>query len=266
MGTKSPKIIIVLIAYKEEKNLSKFYKTLKPYTKKYPVILSDNKSPDGTFKLAKKLGIEAYQNPENLGYGGNLKRVFYLALKKGADVIIDIHPDGEYRPTAIPAALKKVEDGADFVLGNRFYGSKTPVENGMHVWKLAPLKFLNFVGNLVFGTHISDLHQGFRVYTRNLLSKINYENNSNEYIFSYEIIAQSVFQGARIDEVPVETIYTGEKRGASFKSSALYSLSTFRIVGRYVLAKLGVKDSLFKKTEGTLQRRLKKLDKFYEKF
>lgn len=264
MKSKKLKVIVVLISYNAEKTLADFYKELKKYYSG-EIILVDDKSNDNTYKLAKKLGIESYYNKVNQGYGGNLKRALYMALKKGADVIIDIHPDGEYRPSVIPLAIKEIENGAKFVLGDRFTNIHKALGSGMFIWKFIPLRILNFVDNIVFGTNINDFHQGFRVYTKELLSKVNYENNSNRFIFSFEIIAQAIFHGVKITQVPVETRYEEEKKGATLKHSLNYSLDTFKILYCYILAKAGFKHDLFR-PQKNLNERLKKLDKFYENF
>lgn len=238
------KIVTIFIAYNAAKTLEDFYKN---FPKKYcdEIILVDDCSKDDTFKIAKRLGIKTYRNPINLGYGGNMKRALGLALKKGADIIIDIHPDGEYSPSAIPEALKQIQGGSQLVLGNRFTSLTKPIENGMYIWKLIPLRILNSIDSLVFGIRINDFHQGFRVYTKKMLEKINYQINSNNYLFSFELIAQAVYQNIRISQVPVETSYKGKKRGASLKDSVKYSLGTFKVLGLFVLARLGFKHKLF---------------------
>ena len=237
-------VIAIFIAYNAARTLESFYRDF-PRHLVDKIILVDDASSDGTFALATSLGIEAYQNPGNLGYGGNVKKAVALGLAQGGDVFIDIHPDGEYRPSAIPAALQQVAEGAEFVLGNRFAGSDTPLQRGMYLWKFAPLRVLNALHRLLLGADIRDFHQGFRVYTRGLLQKVNFERNSNGYLFSFELIAQAIFQKARIAQVPVQTSYTGKKRGASLKSSVGYSIGTFKVVLLYGLAKLGLPVRLF---------------------
>jgi glycosyltransferase involved in cell wall biosynthesis len=238
------KIVVILVAYNAAKTLEKFYKAL-PEQYIDEIILVDDCSKDDTYKISKKLGIQTYRNPKNLGYGGNMKRAFHLAMEKKADVIIDIHPDGEYLPSAIPAALKKINEGNQIVLGNRFTSLTQPVKNGMHIWKLIPLRLLNSIDSLVLGVRLKDFHQGFRVYTKDILTKLNFQENSNDYLFSFEIIAEAVFNKAKITQVPVETSYTGKKRGASLKNSIKYSLGTFKILFFYILARLGYKVNLF---------------------
>lgn len=236
----------IFLAYNASKTLERFYLE---FPKKYvsDIILVDDASKDNTYKLANRLGIKSYKNSVNLGYGGNMKRALKLALEAGADIIVDIHPDGEYKPTAIPNALEGIKNGADFVLGNRFTSFANPVKTGMFIWKLLPIKMLNYIDQIIFGINISDFHQGFRVYTRKMLNRINFNANSNNYLFSFELIAQSVFEKLKIAQVPVETNYTGKKRGASLKNSIRYSLGTFRVLLLFILAKFGFKTKLFQK-------------------
>ncbi len=243
---KKQKIIAVFIAYNAERTLEKFYRDF-PKRLVDEIILVDDKSTDNTYALAKRLGIRTYQNPTNLGYGGNLKRALAIALRGGADIIIDIHPDGEYKPNAIEPAIQRINRGAVLVLGKRWDTISDLRERGMYWWKIPFLVGMTLMHKIFLGTKIKDIHQGFRVYTRKLLENIAFEKGSNSYLFSFEIIAQALFRGSLIAEVPVETSYTGKKRGASFKSSIQYSLGTFKIVGLYLLARVGVPIKLFEK-------------------
>lgn len=243
---KKSKIVAVFIALNAQKTLEKFYQEF-PKDLVDEIILFDDHSDDLTFKLAKKLGIKAKRNNHRLGYGGNIKLALRTAIRNGADIIIDLHPDGEYKPSAISAALKKVEEGTNLVLGNRFTKKTWPTKSGMRVWKVIPILMLNLIDRVVLKIDIHDFHQGFRVYTKPLLESINFENNSNGYLFSFELIAQAIFYNFKIAEVPVVTHYTGKKRGASLKSSINYTWGTFLVLFEYYLARLGFKSSLFRK-------------------
>ncbi len=240
------KTIVLFVAYNAGNTLEKFYKDF-PKDLVDEIILVDDASKDNTYKLAKKLGIQSYRNPINLGYGGNMKRALGIALEHGADIIIDIHPDGEYNPSAIPEALRQIRNKSQFVLGDRFTHLLEPIKSGMYIWKLIPLRLLNSIDSLIFGVRLNDFHQGFRVYTKSMLNKVNFKENSNDYLFSFELIAQAIYENIKITQVPVETSYTGKKRGASLKNSIKYSLGTFKILFLFILAKLGYKTKLFKK-------------------
>jgi len=244
------KVMAVFIAYKAEKTLARFWQG---FPKEYfnECILIDDASGDKTFAIAQKLeGLHAYQNPVNLGYGGNLKKALRLALDHGADIIVDIHPDAEYRPSAIPAALAKIRrEGCGLVLGNRFTNLGNSFKNGMYFWKIVPLLTLSLIDRLILGLKITDFHKGFRVYTKEFLEKVNFEANSTNYLFSFELIAQAAFAKIKIGEVPVETNYTGRKRGATLKNSIKYSLATFKVLALFLLAKIGIKNKIFRKQD-----------------
>lgn len=252
------KTIAIFIAYNAAKTLERFYKNF-PKGEVDEIILVDDCSKDDTFNLSLKLGIKTFRNPVNLGYGGNLKRTLAIALKQGGRIFIDIHPDGEYQTSAIPQALKEIDKGAQFVLGNRFTTFDKPLKSGMHLWKLIPIKALNWIDNFVLRANIKDFHQGFRVYTKEMLEKIAFEENSNNYLFSFELIAQAVFAKVKIAQVPVETSYTGKKRGASLKNSLQYSLGTFKVLFEYLLSKSGFHTRIFAKPRGSLLNRVKSI-------
>lgn len=253
------KIIAVFIAYNSQKTLKEFYKNF-PKELFDDIILVDDASKDKTYEISKKLGIRSYRNKINLGYGGNIKKAIFIALGLGADIIVDIHPDGEYLTNAIPLAISKIKNGSEFVLGNRFTQVDNPLKNGMYFWKLIPIIFLNWISKIILRAGIDDYHQGFRVYTRNMLEKINFEDNSNNYLFSFELIAQAVFNKIKISQVSVETKYTGKKRGASLKDSIKYSLGVFKILFLFLLAKLKYNNQLFRIQKTSLQSRIKRYE------
>lgn len=251
------KIIGILIAYNAEKTLANFYKEF-PHHLVDDLILVDDASHDRTYAIAKKLGIHSFKNEVNLGYGGNVKRALSLALNAGADIIVDIHPDREYKPSAIPLAIQKIKQGAEFVLGNRFSNIKNPIKSGMYFWKFIPILTLNWIDKIIFQADISDYHQGFRVYTRKMLEKVNFEQNSNSYLFSFELIAQAVLNNVVITQVPVETNYTGKKRGASLKHSVNYSIGTFGVILLFLLAKYVYRTKVFRLPIQSLNERIKR--------
>lgn len=252
------KIIVILIAYNASKTLEKFYRDF-PKNQVDEIILVDDASKDNTLELAKKLGIRFFKNPVNLGYGGNMKRAMAIGLYLKGDILIDIHPDGEYSPSCIPEAIERIKNGADFVLGNRFTSLGGPLKNGMYLWKYLPIAVLNWIDKIILGVDLDDLHQGFRVYTKNLLNNVSFEENSNNYLFSFELIAQAVNSRMKTEQVPVETNYAGKKRGASLKNSIKYSIGTFHVLILFILARLGLKTKLFKRPSLSLNERIDKL-------
>lgn len=251
------KTVAIFIAFNAGKTLEKFYQSF-PRNLVDDIILVDDASKDNTYKLAQQLGIHSYRNSVNLGYGGNVKKAIFLALKQGANIIIDIHPDGEYIPTAISSAIYKIEHGAEFILGNRFTTMDKPLKTGMYFWKIIPIITLNWLCKKILRAGIDDYHQGFRVYTRKMLKKINFEKNSNNYLFSIELISQAVLNKVIINQVPVETKYEGKKRGASLKDSVKYFLQTLKVLILFILAKIGLNTKIFKTPTIGLDKRIEK--------
>lgn len=233
------RVVAVFIAYKAAGTLEEFWRGF-PKELFDECILVDDVSGDGTFELAEKLGIQSYENEINLGYGGNLKRALGIALAHGADVIVDIHPDNEYSPSAIPAALDAVRGGADFVLGNRFASKRKLLQSGMRLYKFIVLWFLTTLDRFMFRVRIGDFHQGFRVYTRKLLETVRWQANANNFLFSFQIIAQAAYCKLAFAQVPVETRYEGEKRGATMRHSIRYTWGTCKVRFAYIAAKLGL--------------------------
>lgn len=251
---KKPRIAAIFLAYNVAKSLPKVYAEF-PKHLVDEFILVDDASKDHTAAVAKSLGIPTYRNTINLGYGGNLKRALCIALCHGADIIIDLHPDGEYRQNAIRPALTKISAGAQFVVGNRFTTFSAPLKSGMRFWKVIPMRSLNTFAQLVLGTRLNDLHQGFLVYTRPMLETIAWERNSNGHPFSFELVAQAIFHRVPIAEVPVATRYRGAKRGVTLPHAVRYALSIFRTLARFLLAKRGFAIPLFEKPTKPLAAR-----------
>lgn len=247
MKNKNPGVAAILPAYNAAGTIRDFFKKF-PFKVFDLVILVDDASSDGTFEAAKKVikeirgigVIRVYRNPKNLGYGGNMKRCLDLALKVEADIIVEIHPDGEYGFDGIEPAIEKIKKGADLVLGNRFHKPFSGIKSGMYIWKIPFTKGLTWIGNLVMGTNIPDMHQGFRIYSKSLFKKINYSFFSNDFLFTFEIIAAAVFYKYKISSVPVSSFYQGQKRGVKFLTSLDYSLKTFCILVLFLLAKFNL--------------------------
>ncbi len=224
---KKQKVIAILPAYNATHTLVEFLGTL-PRNIFDEVLLVDDCSVDDTFALAKKQhGIVVYKTPRNLGYGGNLKYCITHALARGADIIIELHPDGEYAPDGVASGLHAIKSGAQFVLGNRFAGNDRSIPAGMIYIKYVVTRVLTSVQNAILGTHIPDLHQGFRIYTRKLLEQIPWRATSDSFLFSFEIIVYAVRARASIDSVAVTARYRGNKRGAAWWPTIVYTLGTW---------------------------------------
>ena len=224
------RIVAVLPAYNAEKTLKM---TLDDIPKDLfdEIILVDDASKDRTVELARELGLKhVVVHPMNRGYGGNQKTCYKTALDLGADVVVMIHPDFQYDPTLAPELVTPILEGkADCVLGSRLMRDEA-LKGKMPVWKYIGNKFLTGMENLVFGTHYSEFHTGYRSYSRKVLSTLRLEMNSDGFVFDQEIIAQMLANGFRITEIPIPTRYFKEASSVSFVNSVKYGMQTLGVL------------------------------------
>ncbi|HUS15320.1 MAG TPA: glycosyltransferase family 2 protein [Chloroflexia bacterium] len=238
----SPRVIVVMPAYNAARTLEKTYGDM-PKDQIYEVILVDDVSSDNTVEVAGHLGIKCLVHFQNKGYGGNQKTCYLEALKDGADIVVMLHPDNQYDATRVPAMVAPIAAGeADMVLGSRLLGgASATLKGGMPIWKFISNRFLTTVENLIFGTHLSEMHTGYRAYSRRLLETIPFLLNSDDFVFDSEVIAQAVAFGFRIVEVPVATRYFPEASSVNFRRSVTYGLATLNVARRYLFHKRGIR-------------------------
>ncbi|HEX6507955.1 MAG TPA: glycosyltransferase family 2 protein [Chloroflexota bacterium] len=239
-----PRVIVVMPAYNAARTLARTYGDL-PRETIYEVILVDDVSSDDTVEVAQRLGIKCFVHQENTGYGGNQKTCYREALRDGAEVVVMLHPDNQYDAARVPAMVEPIAHGeADLVLGSRLLeGRAATLAGGMPIWKYVSNRFLTTVENLVFGTHLSEMHTGYRAYSRRLLETIPFDRNSDDFVFDSQVIAQAVAFGFRIVEVPVPTRYFPEASSVNFRRSLEYGLATLGVAGTYLLHRLGIRRS-----------------------
>jgi glycosyltransferase involved in cell wall biosynthesis len=200
------------------------------------VILVDDKSTDGTVEVARKLPLHVIWHPHNVGYGGNQKTCYLEALQRGADVVVMLHPDGQYEPSLIPSMVEPIVAGeADMVLGSRLAERGAWRAGGMPLYKFVSNRALTVVENHVLRRHFTELHTGYRAYSRELLLTVPFLRNSIDFVFDSEIIMQAVHFGFRIAEVPARTRYFPEASSASFGQSVVYGLKTLSASARLLL-------------------------------
>jgi glycosyltransferase involved in cell wall biosynthesis len=198
------------------------------------VILVDDHSSDETVNLAQEIGVEVIVHPHNVGYGGNQKTCYMEALKQGADVVVMLHPDGQYDPTLIPSIVAPILEGqADLVLGSRFLRPGGPAAGNMPRYKIRANRMLTTVENFVLGTSFSELHTGYRAYSRKFLETVPFMRNANDFVFDTQIIAQAVMFGFKISEIPVPTIYKQESSSTTLQQSIVYGYKTLGVMFRY---------------------------------
>lgn len=237
---KKAKVVVVMPAYNAAKTLEQTYRDI-PKGIVDRVILVDDVSKDETVTVAKHLGIKTIVHIQNLGYGGNQKTCYIEALKEGADVIVMLHPDNQYDSRLVPEMISPILNGhADFVLGSRMLGEGA-LRGGMPLYKYISNKVLTFIENECFGKHYSELHTGFRAYSRKLLTTIPFTLNSDDFVFDTEVIAQVEINGFKSSEVPVPTRYFKEASSINFYRSMQYGLSTLKVMGQFLLQKWGIK-------------------------
>lgn len=233
---KKQKVVVVMPALNAAKTVEAAYRKL-PKDLIDEVILVDDGSQDDTLGKARKLPIKTFGHKTNLGYGGNLKVCLSKALEAGADIIIEYHPDDQYDPKDLRLFIEKARDGFDFALGSRFIFPKTAIENKMPLSKFIANRAMSFMDELVLGIEMSEFHSGFRMYTRKLLENVPFRQNSDDYLFSFEIIVQAVYWGFKVAEVPVSCRYHPAMHTADFRRSAIYALGTFKTLWQYLAAK-----------------------------
>jgi len=240
---KRPNLVIVMPAYNAALTLERTYADI-PHDIVDKIILVDDVSRDETVEVARQLGLHVIIHQQNRGYGGNQKTCYDAALKAEAEVVVMLHPDYQYDATRIPDLIAPILAGErDLMLGSRFLGD--PLAGGMPRWKYVSNRFLTIVENAVFGLSLSEYHTGLRAYSRHLLETIPYHENSDDFVFDQELIAQVVAAGMRdrIGEIAVPTRYFEEASSVGFKRSVVYGTSTLRVVARYLLHRIGLRRS-----------------------
>jgi glycosyltransferase involved in cell wall biosynthesis len=206
------------------------------------IIIVDDKSTDDTVTVAREIPeVHLVWHPHNVGYGGNQKTCYLQALQHEADVVVMLHPDGQYEPSLIPDMVRPILEGrADLVLGSRFLTPGGPLAGGMPKWKYAANRFLTTVENRILGTEFAELHTGYRAYSRRLLLEIPWLRNALDFSFDSELLFQAVHFGFRIEEIPCSTIYDEDDSNVSFKQGVVYGSKTLLAALRLVAHRNGI--------------------------
>jgi GT2 family glycosyltransferase len=237
-----PRRVIVLPAYRAAKTLVEVVGDI-PQGHADRILLVDDASADATVSVATALRLHVIRHKRNLGYGGNQKTCYRQALEMGADVVVMLHPDGQYDPAIIPNLCKVIEDGdADIVLGSRWLGLD-PAKAGMPWWKRIGNRFLTSAENRVLGLHLSEYHTGYRAYSRRFLEAIPFLENSNDFVFDTQVLIQAAAFGFKIGEVPAIGKYHEDASSISFSTSTVYGLKTLAALIRYVTHRAGFRCS-----------------------
>lgn len=205
------------------------------------IVLVDDASKDNTAEVGSKLGIRhIIRHEKNRGYGGNQKTCYTKALELNADIIIMLHPDYQYTPKLIPAMAGMVASGLyDLVLGSRILG-KGALKGGMPLYKYIANRFLTLVQNILISEKLSEYHTGYRAYSKQVLEKIDFKNNSEDFVFDNEFISQTVYAKFRVGEVSCPTKYFDEASSINFSRSVTYGLGVLRVSIQHFMARIGM--------------------------
>ncbi len=233
------KIVVVMPAYNAARTLEQTYREI-PRDVVDEVILVDDASSDSTIIKARELGIRAISHPENVGYGGNQKTCYSEALARGADIIVMLHPDYQYPPALIPAMASLVASGQyDLVLGSRVLGGMA-LKGGMPFYKYVANRFLTFIENLVLGAKLSEYHTGYRAFSRRVLETLPLGENSDDFVFDNQVLAQAVFFGFRPGEIGCPAKYYKDSSSINFRRSVMYGFGVLGTCLQYLLKKTGM--------------------------
>lgn len=239
-------VIIVLPAYNASKTLIQTFEEI-PMDIVDEIVLVDDNSSDNTIEVAKELGIKhIIKHDENLGYGGNQKSCYNKALELGGDIIIMLHPDYQYTPKLIHSMSYLIaNDVYPVVIGSRILG-KGALKGGMPRYKYIANRFLTLFQNVLINQKLSEYHTGYRAFNREVLEQINYQSNSDDFIFDNQFIAQIFHKGYEIAEITCPTKYFEEASSINFKRSLKYGIGVMITSIQYFLDKNKiVKSSLF---------------------
>ena len=233
------KIAVVMPAYNAAETLVKTYQKVLKQSFVDTIIIVDDCSIDNTAEIAKKECPKAhfFQTSKNSGYGANQKLCYKAALELEADIIIMVHPDYQYTPRLIPAMATLIGNNLyHCVMGSRILGGYA-LKGGMPIWKYISNRFLTFIQNCFWGAKLSEYHTGYRAYSRELLEQLPLSENSDDFVFDNQILAEIIWQGYIIAEISCPTKYFPEASSISFQRSVRYGLGCLHTTCTYLLAK-----------------------------
>lgn len=232
------KIFIVLPAYNAARTLLRTLEEIPPGYRQN-IILVDDASTDNTVEVARNAGLSVIVHERNIGYGGNQKTCYLESMRRGADLIVMLHPDHQYDAKVIPQLIQPILAGeASAVFGSRMLGGR-PLEGGMPWWKYVANVLLTALANIVFQRYLTEIHSGFRAYSREFLETVRFTENSNDFIFDTEIIAQGMMSKLTFQEVPITTRYFPEASSINFWRSVVYGFGILWVLLQYSLHRRG---------------------------
>ena len=238
---QNQKVIVVMPAYNAAKTLLQTHAEVLAQGIVDLVIVVDDASKDETTHLARTLPHTiVHTHEKNVGYGGNQKSCYRLALENGADIVIMVHPDYQYTPKLIPAMASMIGNGLySCVIGSRILGGRV-VAQGMPLWKFIANRGLTWVENILLNAKLSEYHTGYRAYSRRILETLPLDRNSDDFVFDNEVIVQAIAAGFRIGEVSCPARYFPDASSISFGRSVRYGFGVLRAGMQYRLARWGL--------------------------
>lgn len=241
---KGKKVFVVMPAYNAERTLVKTYDEVVSQDCVDQVVVVDDASSDATTKVAESLpGVIVHTNERNMGYGANQKVCYRLALERGADIVIMVHPDYQYTPKLIPAMSSMIGNGLyHCVLGSRILGGYA-LRGGMPVWKYFCNRCLTLVENLIIGAKLSEYHTGYRAFSRELLEKLPLDRNSDDFVFDNQMLAEIIWTGCTVAEVSCPTKYFEDASSINLKRSIVYGFGCLLTAASFKLSDLGLMKS-----------------------
>ena len=244
------KIAVVMPAYNAAKTLQTAYDEVVAQQIVDTVIIVDDCSSDSTEEVAKALLSQSHpstsslipkliyhRHERNRGYGGNQKSCYELALKEGADIVVMVHPDCQYTPKLIPAIVCLIASGLHpCVMASRILGGYA-LKGGMPVWKYVANRALTFAMNILFGTKLSEFHSGYRAFSSDLLRRLPLGENTDDFAFDAEMLAEIAWTGATFGEVSCPTVYFDDASSINFRRSCTYGIGCLKVALLYRLCR-----------------------------
>ena len=240
------RIIVVMPAYRAGRTLEATWRDL-PHDIVDDLVLVDDSSDDDTVAIARRLGLEVIEHPQNRGYGSNQKTCYAAALDRGADIVVMVHPDYQYDPRLVTPMAGMIASGVyDLVIGSRILGGGA-LAGGMPWWKYVANRALTAFQNLLLGAKLSEYHSGYRAYSRQLLEAIPWRDNSDDFVFDSQLLAQAIVARWRVGEVSVPTRYFPEASSIDLPRSIRYGIGVVATTLLAALARWNVyADPLFR--------------------